>query len=163
MDCVTPQLNESTSISFLCLESLDSPSTPSIFKNTSDGMGMTFLLGAELRVGEGSQQAECHSATGSKSRELTEAGPRRRTRCCLPDVTLPWLPGRRVSQECDRRAVAVVLRALEGSPTCRPARSWATTIHRGGRCREEGARPGRSVWTTTRRFPSTRARRAGRS
>src|SRR5262245_59318738 len=38
MACVTPQLNERTSISFLCLESLDSPSTPSTFKNTSDGM-----------------------------------------------------------------------------------------------------------------------------
>jgi hypothetical protein len=36
IDWETPQLNESTSISFLCLESLLSPSIPSTFKNASN-------------------------------------------------------------------------------------------------------------------------------
>src|SRR5262249_15283008 len=45
IDWLTPQLKERTSISFLCLLSLDSPSSPSTFRNTSDGMAASFLLG----------------------------------------------------------------------------------------------------------------------
>src|SRR5262249_25587833 len=48
-DCDTPKEYERISISFACLESFDSPSIPSIFRNASNGMaGSPFRGGLGL-------------------------------------------------------------------------------------------------------------------
>src|SRR5215510_165329 len=65
MAWVTPQWKERTSISFLCLLSLDSPSSPSTLRTTSDGIVLTLSVwGARrLRFCERAEQATCRVAS----------------------------------------------------------------------------------------------------
>src|SRR5215469_9731332 len=78
---VTPQVNERISISFLCLLSLDSPSSPSTFRYTSDGMAASFLLRElALRIGvDQEQQAPCRAVTpGPHTQDSWKPSGRRR-------------------------------------------------------------------------------------
>src|SRR5215475_8627674 len=92
IDWVTPQLNERTSISFLCLLSLDSPSSPSTFRNTSDGIALILsvweLVGSEFVSCSESKPHAC--AQPMVRLDGTSSGPRPSPHLCCSPGRASW-------------------------------------------------------------------------